>query len=199
MLQKILSFLKLRLIETLGLTILIFSIFYLFSISTYSPENATLVTPGKTEENIFLNYSFYISDFLMQAFGLSCFLLFINFFVWSWLVIIKKKISNISFKLLFIVIYLCLLTLGTKILYDQSFWLPDNGHGGFLGGYLISYIPLELYKFNSIIGYITISLGLIFFIISLGLKVAEWILVFKNFLLAVLFIITILSIAYLAI
>ena len=91
MLQKILSFLKLRLIETLGLTILIFSIFYLFSISTYSPENATLVTPGKTEENIFLNYSFYISDFLMQAFGLSCFLLFINFFVWSWLVIIKKK------------------------------------------------------------------------------------------------------------
>jgi len=181
MLQKILSFLKLRLIETLGLTILIFSIFYLFSISTYSPENATLVTPGKTEENIFLNYSFYISDFLMQAFGLSCFLLFINFFVWSWLVIIKKKVSNISFKLLFIVIYLCLLTLGTKILYDQSFWLPDNGHGGFLGGYLISYIPLELYEFNSIIGYITISLGLIFFIISLGLKLVEWILVFKNF------------------
>lgn len=180
MLQKILSFLKLRLIETLGLTILIFSIFYLFSISTYSPENATLVTPGKTEENIFLNYSFYISDFLMQAFGLSCFLLFINFFVWSWLVIIKKKISNISFKLLFIVIYLCLLTLGTKILYDQSFWLPDNGHGGFLGGYLISYIPLELYKFNSIIGYTAISLGIIFFIISLGLKFNEWVLVFKS-------------------
>ena len=180
MLQKILSFLKLRLIETLGLTILIFSIFYLFSISTYSPENATLVTPGKTEENIFLNYSFYISDFLMQAFGLSSFLLFINFFVWSWLVIIKKKISNISFKLLFIVIYLCLLTLGTKILYDQSFWLPDNGHGGFLGGYLISYIPLELYKFNSIIGYTAISLGIIFFIISLGLKFNEWVLVFKS-------------------
>ena len=81
MLHKVLDFLKLRLIETSGLIILTFSIFYLYSVLTYSPENATLVTPGKTDDFFLINYSFYIADFLLQAFGLVCFLLFVNLFI----------------------------------------------------------------------------------------------------------------------
>ena len=180
MLQKVLDFLKLRLIELSGLIILTFSIFYLYSVATYSPENATLVTPGKTEDLILLNYSFYISDFLLQAFGLSCFLLFVNFFIWSWLIIIQKSVSNITFKFLFIVIYLSLFSLGLKILFDQNFWLPDNGNGGFLGGYLISFIPLDLYTFNPIIAYSSLTVGTVFFILSLGLSFSEWVIVLKK-------------------
>ena len=150
MLQKILDFLKLRLIETSGLVILTLSIFYLYSVVTYSPENATLVTPGRTDDLFIVNFSFYLSDFLLQAFGLSCFLLFLNLFIWSWLIIIKKKVSNISIKFLFIVIYLCLFTFGLKILLDQNFWLPDNGNGGFLGTYLVTLIPLDYYVYNDI-------------------------------------------------
>ena len=180
MLQKVLDFLKLRLIEVSGLLILTFSIFYLYSVLTYSPENATLITPGKTEEFFLLNYSFYVSDFLLQAFGLSCFLLFLNLFVWSWLIIIKKTISNISFKLLFIVIYLSLFSFGLKIIFDQNFWLPDNGNGGFLGSYLITFIPLDLYAFNKIFSYTSISLGSIFFILSLGLNFSQWLMIFKK-------------------
>ncbi len=180
MLQKVLDFLKLRLIEISGLLILTFSIFYLYSVLTYSPENATLVTPGKTEELFLLNYSFYISDFLLQAFGLSCFFLFLNLFVWSWLIIIKKTISNISFKFLFIVIYLSFFTFGLKIIFDQNFWLPDNGNGGFLGSYLITFIPLEFYNYNKIFGYISLSLGSIFFIFSLGLNFSQWITICKK-------------------
>lgn len=180
MLQKVLNFLKLRLIELSGLIILTFSIFYLYSVATYSPENATLITPGKTEDLILLNYSFYISDFLLQAFGLSCFLLFVNFFIWSWLIIIQKSISNITFKFLFIVIYLSLFSLGLKILFDQNFWLPDNGNGGFLGGYLISFIPLDLYTFNPIIAYSSLTVGTVFFILSLGLSFSEWVIVLKK-------------------
>ena len=180
MLQKVLNFLKLRLIEVSGLVILTFSIFYLYSVATYSPENATLITPGKTEDLILLNYSFYISDFLLQAFGLSCFLLFVNFFIWSWLIIIQKSVSNITFKFLFIVIYLSFFSLGLKILFDQSFWLPDNGNGGFLGAYLISFIPLDFYTFNSIIAYSSLTIGTIFFILSLGLNFSEWVTVLKK-------------------
>ena len=180
MLQKVLDFLKLRLIELSGLIILTFSIFYLYSVATYSPENATLITPGKTENLILLNYSFYISDFLLQAFGLSCFLLFVNFFIWSWLIIIQKSVSNITFKFLFIVIYLSLFSLGLKILFDQNFWLPDNGNGGFLGGYLISFIPLDLYTFNPIIAYSSLTVGTVFFILSLGLSFSEWVIVLKK-------------------
>tara|TARA_A100001015_G_scaffold66149_1_gene73063 strand:+ start:1047 stop:3179 length:2133 start_codon:yes stop_codon:yes gene_type:complete len=180
MLQKVLNFLKLRLIEVSGLVILTFSIFYLYSVATYSPENATLITPGKTEDLVLLNYSFYISDFLLQAFGLSCFLLFANFFIWSWLIIIQKSVSSITFKFLFIIIYLSLISLGLKILFDQNFWLPDNGNGGFLGAYLIGFIPLDFYTFNSIIAYSSLTTGTIFFILSLGLSFSEWIAVFKK-------------------
>jgi DNA segregation ATPase FtsK/SpoIIIE, S-DNA-T family len=180
MLQKVLNFLKLRLIEVSGLIILTFSIFYLYSVATYSPENATLITPGKTEDLVLLNYSFYISDFLLQAFGLSCFLLFVNFFIWSWLIIIQKSVSSITFKFLFIVIYLSFFSLGLKILFDQSFWLPDNGNGGFLGAYLISFIPLDFYTFNSIIAYSSLTIGTIFFILSLGLNFSEWVTVLKK-------------------
>jgi len=180
MLQKVLNFLKLRLIEVSGLVILTFSIFYLYSVATYSPENATLITPGKTEDLVLLNYSFYISDFLLQAFGLSCFLLFVNFFIWSWLIIIQKSVSSITFKFLFIVIYLSFFSLCLKILFDQSFWLPDNGNGGFLGAYLISFIPLDFYTFNSIIAYSSLTIGTIFFILSLGLNFSEWVTVLKK-------------------
>jgi S-DNA-T family DNA segregation ATPase FtsK/SpoIIIE len=180
MLQKVLNFLKLRLIEVSGLVILTFSIFYLYSVATYSPENATLIAPGKTEDLVFLNYSFYISDFLLQAFGLSCFLLFVNFFIWSWLIIIQKSVSSITFKFLFIVVYLSFFSLGLKILFDQSFWLPDNGNGGFLGAYLISFIPLDFYTFNSIIAYSSLTIGAIFFILSLGLNFSEWVTVLKK-------------------
>jgi len=180
MLQKVLNFLKLRLIEVSGLVILTFSIFYLYSVATYSPENATLITPGKTEDLVLLNYSFYISDFLLQAFGLSCFLLFVNFFIWSWLIIIQKSVSSITFKFLFIVIYLSFFSLGLKISFDQSFWLPDNGNGGFLGAYLISFVPLDFYTLNSIIAYSSLTIGTIFFILSLGLNFSEWVSVLKK-------------------
>ena len=180
MLQKILDFLRLRLIESSGLIILGFSLFYLYSLVTYSPENATLITPGKTDDLFFINYSFYISDFLLQAFGLGCFLIFLNLFIWSWLIIIKKMVFNISYKLLFIVCYLCLVTFGLKILFNQNFWLPDNGNGGFLGSYLISFISINFYNFNNIFGYSSLILASIFFILSLGLTASEWLIVLKK-------------------
>ena len=93
-----------------------------------------------------------------------------NLFIWSWLIIIKKTVPNITIKLLFIVLYLCLFTFGLKILLNQNFWLPDNGNGGFLGAYLISIIPLELYKYNNAFAYSSIVTGFIFFIFSLGLN-----------------------------
>ena len=180
MLQKVLNFLKLRLIEVSGFVILTFSIFYLYSVATYSPENATLITPGKTEDLVLLNYSFYISDFLLQAFWPFLFFTFLNFFIWSWLIIIQKSISSITFKFLFIIIYLSLISLGLEILFDQSFWLPDNGNGGFLGAYLISFIPLDFYTFNPIIAYSSLTIGTVFFILSLGLNFSKWVVVLKK-------------------
>ena len=70
----------------IGLLVLTVSMFYLYSVITYSPENTTLITPGKTEDFFLLNYSFYISDFLLQAFGVSCIL--------SCLIVLVDKLSK---------------------------------------------------------------------------------------------------------
>ena len=179
MLDKILNFLKLRLIETGGLLIFTLSIFYLYSIISYSPENPTILTPSGPDEFFLKSYSYYLADFLLQAFGLGCFFIFLNLFIWSWLIILKKQINNISFKFLFIVIYICCFALGFKILMDQNFWLPDNGNGGFVGSYLVNFIPLNFYQFNKIIASSSCALGFIFFLLSVGLNLKEWLHVFK--------------------
>ena len=70
MLDKILNFLKLRLIETGGLIVFTLSIFYLYSIVNYSPENPTILTPSGPDEFFLKSYSYYLADFLLQAFGL---------------------------------------------------------------------------------------------------------------------------------
>ena len=171
----------------IGLLVLTVSMFYLYSVITYSPENTTLITPGKTEDFFLLNYSFYISDFLLQAFGVSCILIFLNLFIWSWLIIIKKSISNMTLKLLLIVVYLSLFTFSLKILYDQNFWLPDNGNGGFLGNYLTSLIPIELHMYNRIFAYSSVSIGIFLFILSLGLNPKQWSIIFKKMFIFLLF------------
>ena len=55
MIQKLLDFLKLRLIETSGLIVLIFSIFYLYSIVTYSNESKIKIL-GIADKEVNDNY-----------------------------------------------------------------------------------------------------------------------------------------------
>ena len=132
---KINHFVKNRLIEFLGLLLMLFSIFLLASIITYSPSDPNFIySPENTEiRNIGGFYGSVISDFLLQSIGLISILIVINFFYWGLKIVTIKKINNFTTKIFFTLVYIIFGTIVLNSFYNDSFWLIDNGNGGFVG------------------------------------------------------------------
>ena len=173
---KINHFLKKRLIEFLGLLLMFFSIFLLASIVTYSPSDPNFIySPENTEiKNIGGFYGSVISDFLLQSIGLISILIVINFFYWGLKIVTIKKINNFITKIFFTLVYIIFGTIVLNSFYNDSFWLIDNGNGGFVG----RIIRENIYYFSPLIenqyviyGFIILTLA--FFILSLSIKMNE--------------------------
>ena len=173
---KINSFIKNRLIELLGVLLVLFSIFLLASIISYSPSDPNFIyTPENTEiKNIGGFYGSVISDFLLQSLGLISIFIVINFFYWGIKLTTYKIINNFITKIFFTLIYVLFETTVLNIFYNDSFWLIDNGNGGFVG----RTIKENIYYFAPLIENLYVIYGLIlvsviFFILSLGIKQNE--------------------------
>ena len=173
---KINHFLKNRLIELLGLLLMFFSIFLLASIVTYSPSDPNFIySPENTEiKNIGGFYGSVISDFLLQSIGLISILIVINFFYWGLKIVTIKKISSFTTKIFFTLVYIIFGTIVLNSFYNDSFWLIDNGNGGFVG----RIIRENIYYFSPLIENQYVIYGLIiltfaFFILSLSIKMSE--------------------------
>ena len=80
---KLNDFVKSRLIEFLGILLVVIGIFVLASIASYSPGDPNFIyTPENTNiKNIGGFYGSVISDFLLQAIGLISFLIVINLLI----------------------------------------------------------------------------------------------------------------------
>ena len=175
-LLKINNFIKNRLIESLGIILILVSFFILISILSYTPSDPNFIySPESTQiENIGGFYGSVIADFLLQAIGLISILLILNFFYWGLKITINKKINNFITKSFFLLLYIILGTIFLNIFNNDSFWLIDNGNGGFVG----REIKESIYYFSPLIEnkYAIYAIGLftiIFFILSLGLKFTE--------------------------
>ena len=119
-------------------------------------------------------YGSVVSDFLLQSIGLISILFAFNFFGWGIKLITKKKISNFIPKIFFTLIYIILGTTVLNIFYNDSFWLIDNGNGGFVGRLTkenINYFTPLIE--NQYVIYSLILLTTIFFILSLKIKLNE--------------------------
>ena len=177
-LTKINNFTKNRLLEFSGISLVLISFFLIASIFTYSPSDPNFIyTPENTEiKNIGGFYGSVVSDFLLQSLGLISILLCINFFAWGLKIIINKKIDNFIAKFFFTTIYITFGTVVLNIFYNDSFWLINNGNGGFVG----RSIKENIYYFtplveNQYVIYGLISLTIIFFILSLSIKLNQFI------------------------
>ena len=155
---------------------ILISIFLLISIISYSPSDPNFIYTAESVEikNIGGFYGSVISDFLLQSLGLISFFLTLNLFYWGKEMIIKKKIDNFINKIFFTLIYIILGTTVLNILYNNSFWLIDNGNGGFVG----LTIKESIYHITPLIEnqytiYGLILLTFIFFIVSLSTKLNE--------------------------
>ena len=166
---KINNFIKNRLIELSGVSLILISIFLLASIASYSPSDPNFIyTPENAEiKNIGGYYGSVISDLLLQSLGLISIFLIINFFYWGVKLTTKKIISNFITKIFFTLIYIVCGTTVLNIIYNDSFWLIDNGNGGFVG----RAIKENIYYFSQVIEnqfviYILILIALVFFVMA---------------------------------
>ena len=173
---KINSIIKNRLIELSGISLILISIFLIASIISYSPSDPNFIyTPENTEiKNVGGFYGSVISDFLLQSLGLISIFLVINFFYWGTKLTTEKIISNFITKIFFTLIYIVFGTTVLNIFYNDSFWLIDNGNGGFVG----RAIKENIYYFsplmeNQYVIYSLVLLTIIFFILSLNIKLNE--------------------------
>ena len=180
-LTKINNFAKRRLIEFFGILMLVAGAFLFVSIVTYSPGDPNFIySPENAEiKNIGGFYGSVISDLLLQSLGLISFFLALNFFAWGIKIIAKKKINNFTTKIFFLIIYISCGTTVLNISFNDSFWLIDNGNGGFVG----RIIKENIFYFSTLIEnkyiiYILTITTIIFFILSLDIKLKEILLIF---------------------
>ena len=180
-LNKISDFIKNRLIESSGILLIIFSFFLATSIVTYSPDDPNFIySPENTEiKNAAGFYGSVVSDFLLQTIGLISILLILNFFYWGLKIISEKKIKNFITKIFFVLIYIASGTVFLSNFFNDSYWLIDNGNGGFVG----RSIKENIFYFAPLIDNYYLNYGLciltiIFFIFSLGIKLNEILTIF---------------------
>jgi DNA segregation ATPase FtsK/SpoIIIE, S-DNA-T family len=177
--EKIITFIKVKLIELAGVIIILSSLAYFVSLATYSANNISYVFPAeKNIHNKFFSFFYYLSDFFLQAFGVLAFLIFLNLIIWGGYLILKKKIENFSLKLLFLILSIIFGALFFSINIDQSFWLPDNGFGGFVANFISEKLNIKNNSFGAYLSVIFLCISLICFYFSAGLNIQEWKIVF---------------------
>ena len=173
--EKIITFLKLKIIELTGIITIILGLAYFISLTTYSANTISYVFPSdKNIHNKFLSFFYYLSDFSLQAFGILAFLIFFNLIIWGVYLLIKKRIENFFIKLLFLILSIIFGALFFSINIDQSFWLPDNGFGGFVANFISEQLNIKNTSFGAYFSIIFLSISLICFYFSAGLNIQEW-------------------------
>ena len=180
-LTKINDFVKNRLIELLGSLLILISIFLLVSIVSYSPSDPNFIYTSENTviKNVGGFYGSVISDLLLQSLGLIAIFLVFNLFYWGIKLTTQKTISNFITKIFFMFTYMVFGTTVLNTFYNDSFWLIDNGNGGFVG----HAIKENIYYFsplveNQYVIYSLILLTIVFFILSLSIKPNEIIKIF---------------------
>ena len=93
--KKISDFTINRIIEIIGLILVVFSIFLFLSLATYSPEDPNFIfTEQVNIKNIFGFYGSVISDLFLQSIGLISFLFCFTIIFLGIFTIKKKKIKK---------------------------------------------------------------------------------------------------------
>ena len=169
-------FLKKRFAELSGLLLIIVSAIFIFSLSTYSPDNPSFILNSEkiNFNDYFGSLSNAISDIFLQSFGLISFFIGASILFWGINLILNKKINKVINKFFYTIVYISCGCLLIYIVNNNSFWLVHHGNSGFVGeksfNLIYKYIPF----IESNISKITlIILFLFFFVLSSGLNLIK--------------------------
>ena len=163
-----LNFIIDRIIEILGIIISIIGLLLLVSLLSYSPEDPNFIFPENSIIKNILGYrGSFISDLLLQSFGLIALLIPFSFIFTGSNIIFSKKIFTTIESLFYTILYVIFGSLFFSFYYPNSFELHINGNGGFIGKYLGTTFLNSLINTNVQIFYYLL-IGIIFslFLIS---------------------------------
>ena len=184
-LENTLNFLIKRFIEVFGLLILILSILLLIALLSYSPEDPNFIFPDNTKiENILGYRGSFVADLFFQSIGLVSILISITFFFTGSNIIRTKKLLVILQNSFNLVLYSIFGSLFLTIYYPDSFWLPINGNGGFIGKLLSETFLISIININKEISYYLLSIIIVvIFLISINFRISWFINIIKKLIL----------------
>ena len=179
--KKILEFTLNRVIDIIGILVIIVSIFLLLSLISYSPDDPNFIFPENTNiNNLFGFYGSYTSDIFFQSFGLISFLFSISIFFNGISIIRNKNFSNLLRNFFYSIIYIAFGSAFLSIFYPNSYWLIINGNGGFVGNYINDLVLKTTQLTNQNIIYtILLIFSFGFFFLSLNINIKTVINFFK--------------------
>ena len=183
--EKAGNFVLKRLIEFIGILILVLSALILLALISYSPNDPNFIYSESQDINNFLGINGSIgADFLLQSIGLISYFLPITLIFLSITIFYDKNLIKIVNCLFYIVCYSIIGSVFLTQFYKEAFFLIINGNGGFVGNYFYNEIFFYISNLNIKLSYyFQILLFTTFFLISINFKLI-WLFplkkIFKN-------------------
>jgi len=163
-----------RVIEIIGMGILIAGILLLISLISFSPDDPNFIFPDNIEiKNIFGYRGSFTADIFFQSFGIISLLIPVSLIASGVSIIFNKNVFLIMVSIFYTSLYSLLGSLFFSFFYPTSFKLYIHGNGGFVGKYLETTFLSSIINFNSQVSYFAILLlTLILFLISIHFKIS---------------------------
>ena len=167
--NNVLNFSINRVIEILGLCVLIIGFLLLISLVSFSPDDPNFIFPKNTEIKNLLGFrGSFAADLFFQSFGLIAFLIPLSLICTGINIIYNKRLFLIIESLFYTIVYSLLGSLFFSIYYPNAFKLYINGNGGFIGKYLETTFFSSLINIDSqVFFYLLVIIILVLFLITI--------------------------------
>ena len=127
-----------KIIEIIGLSIMILGILLLVALLSYSPEDPNFIFPEKSKIKNLLNFQgSFTSDLFFQSIGLISLLIPFSLIFCGINILLSKKLFFIISTLFYSIIYTLFGSIFFNHYYPNAFELYMNGNGGFVENILI--------------------------------------------------------------
>ena len=182
LLQNISSFIINRLIQLFGIFLAATSILLVIALLTYTASDPNFVYSNNNQIQNALGFNgSVVSDFFLQSIGLISFLLTATLFVTGINIFFKKELKIILQNFFYVVLYIFFGTIFLTIFYFNSFWLPINGNGGFIGNTFSKGFVENILLLNKDISYYFMLIStLLLFFKSINFSIKRFVNLFKK-------------------
>ncbi len=171
-----------RLIEIIGILVILIGFLLLIALISYSPSDPNFIFPENTQiENLLGFRGSYVSDLFFQSVGFIAYLIPLSYIFTGINIFRKKQIFLFVENNFFVVIYSFVGSFFFSYFYKNAFTLYINGNGGFVGNYLNQTFIINIVNSNENIFYFILAIIIaVFFLFSINFNPKNFILGLKK-------------------